>query len=180
MMGLIDLDWSRMFVPSQPILETVIRGTAVYLTLFFLLRMFRRQAGSIGPADLLVLLLLADASQNAMAGNYSSITDGILLVVVIMAWEYCLDWAAYRIPVLGRLIDRPALPIVENGQVNRQHLEQEFMTEDELLSQLRQKGVEDFARVKCCYIEGDGAISVITRDAPPTQSAEKRDPSTGL
>ena len=58
----LELDWQRMFVPSQPILETIIRGSATYLSLFALLRLFRRQTGSLGPADLLVLLLIADAS----------------------------------------------------------------------------------------------------------------------
>src|SRR5690349_18259136 len=96
----IDLDWQRMFVPSQPVLETVIRGTFTYLSLFFLLRVFRRQIGSIGPADLLVLLLIADASQNAMAGEYRSITDGLVLVVTIIGWEYVLDAAAFHFPRL--------------------------------------------------------------------------------
>ena len=72
----LNLDWHRMFVPSQPILETVLRGTATYLSLFVLLRLFRRQTGSLGAADLLVLLLIADASQNAMAGEYRAIRTG--------------------------------------------------------------------------------------------------------
>lgn len=64
----LELDWQRMFVPSAPVLETVIRGSCLYLATFGLLRIFRRQAGSIGPADLLVLLLIADAAQNGIAG----------------------------------------------------------------------------------------------------------------
>src|SRR5215212_1774602 len=114
----LDLDWQGMFVPSQPILETVIRGTATYLSLFVLLRMFRRQTGSLGPADLLVLLLLADASQNAMAGDYKSITDGLILVVTIIGWEYLLDYLSYHVPLIGKFIDRAPLPIIEKGKIN--------------------------------------------------------------
>src|SRR5688572_15654883 len=86
----LNLDWHTMFVPSQPVLETMIRGSIMYLAIFALLRVFRRQAGSLGPADLLVLLLVADASQNAMASEYRSITDGLILVATIVGWESVL------------------------------------------------------------------------------------------
>src|SRR5262245_22411292 len=90
------LDWHRMFVPCAPLLEAVIRGACMYLALFGMLRLFRRQTGGFGPADLLVLLLIADAAQNGLAGDYHSITDGILLVGTIVFWEYVLDWAGFR------------------------------------------------------------------------------------
>ena len=158
----LDLDWQQMFVPSQPLLETFIRGTVTYLSLFVFLRMFRRQTGSLGPADLLVLLLIADASQNAMADDYHAVTDGLVLVATIIFWEYVLDWLAYHVPALSQLIERPPLPLVEEGQINRQNLKHELMSEDELLSQLRQKGVDDVACVKISFIEGDGHVSVVT------------------
>src|SRR5688500_3152627 len=129
----LNLDWQGMFVPSQPILETVLRGTATYLSLFVLLRLFRRQTGSLGPADLLVLLLIADASQNAMAGEYRAITDGLILVATIIAWEYAIDRLMFHFPALEILVDRQPLPVLANGKVNRGNLKQVMMTEDELL-----------------------------------------------
>src|SRR5688572_21894983 len=124
----LNLDWHRMFVPSQPVLETVLRGTATYLSLFVLLRIFRRQAGSLGAADLLVLLLIADASQNAMAGEYRAITDGLILVATIVAWEYILDWLSFYVPPLGKLIDRQPLTVIEDGKFNHEHLKRELMS----------------------------------------------------
>lgn len=50
------IDWNALFVPTPPIGEIVLRGTAVYLFLFFLMRILRRQAGHIGIADLLVVV----------------------------------------------------------------------------------------------------------------------------
>lgn len=174
------LDWDRMFVPSQPILETVIRGTVTYLSLFLLLRTFRRQTGSLGPADLLVLLLIADASQNAMAGEYKSITDGLVLVFTIMGWEYLLDYLSYHVPVFGKLIDREPLPIIEKGKINEENLAQELMTRDELISQLRIKGIDSLDDVKDSFIEGDGHISVIPKEAGKVQPLEddKANPGT--
>jgi uncharacterized membrane protein YcaP (DUF421 family) len=171
----LNLDWHRMFLPSQPILETVIRGTATYLSLFVLLRLFRRQVGSLGPADLLVLLLIADASQNAMAGEYRAITDGLILVATIVGWEYALDYLSFHVPAIGRLIDRQPLPVVEHGAVNRANLRRELMSEEELLSQIRQKGVDDVALIRRSFIEGDGHVSVITNEqAGPHQSVNKQ------
>jgi uncharacterized membrane protein YcaP (DUF421 family) len=157
------LDWPRMFVPSNPILETVLRGSVMYLSMFCLLRVFRRQTGSIGPADLLVLLLIADAAQNGMAGEYKSITEGIVLVSTIIGWEYLLDWLAYRVPLVGKLVEGEPLVLIQNGEVVDANLQKELMTKDDLTSQLRQKGIDDPVHVSRCLLEGDGHISVITK-----------------
>ena len=66
-----DVDWAKVFGPDTPVLEIVVRGTVVYLALFVLIRVvFKRQPGAVGIADLLVVVLIADAAQNAMAGTY--------------------------------------------------------------------------------------------------------------
>lgn len=157
----LDLDWHRIFVPAEPLLELVFRGSCMYLSAFCLLRIFRRQTGSIGPADLLVLLLIADAAQNGMADEYRSVTEGIVLVATIIFWEYLLDWLGFRFPQFGALLERPPLALIADGQVLHRNLHQELLTLDELRSHLRQKGVDDEARVRACFLEGDGQISVI-------------------
>jgi len=159
------LDWQRMFVPSNPILETIIRGSVMYLSLFCLLRVFRRQTGSIGPADLLVLLLIADAAQNGMADEYKSITEGVILVATIIGWEYFIDWLAYRVPLVAKFVEGEPVVLIQDGQVVDANLEKELITHDDLTSQLRQKGIDDPAVVSRCCLEGDGHISVITAPA---------------
>jgi uncharacterized membrane protein YcaP (DUF421 family) len=95
------VDWSRLFAPTTPLLETLIRGSFIYLALFVLLRfVFRRESGAARISMLLLMVLLADAAQNAMADDYTSVTDGLLLVGTIMGWNYLLDWAASRIRAL--------------------------------------------------------------------------------
>jgi uncharacterized membrane protein YcaP (DUF421 family) len=82
------VDWRALFVPDTPLLETFVRGTCIYLGLFVLMRfVFRREAGAARISMLLLIVLLADAVQNAMADDYRSITDGLLLVATIMAWD---------------------------------------------------------------------------------------------
>ncbi len=86
-------DWSSIFLPNTPLLEIFIRGTVVYLGIFLLLRLIlKRETASIGVTDILVIVLLADAGQNAMADDYRSLPDGLLLVAVIIFWGYALDW----------------------------------------------------------------------------------------
>jgi len=88
----LSVDWNSVFVPAIGLAEIVVRGSLMYLGLFVIMRfMARRQAGHFGPADLLVIVLIADAAQNGLGKEYSSVTEGLALVVTIVAWEYLLD-----------------------------------------------------------------------------------------
>jgi uncharacterized membrane protein YcaP (DUF421 family) len=172
---LFNVDWGRMLLPSTPLLEIILRGSITYLVLFALFRMIlKREAGTIGITDLLVVVLVADAAQNAMADDYTSITDGILLVATIIFWSYALDWLGYRFLRLQRFVHPPALPLVREGRMLRQNMRRELITEDELMSQLREQGVDDLAKVKIAYMEGDGRISVISRDGQAGGTPERQ------
>jgi uncharacterized membrane protein YcaP (DUF421 family) len=157
------VDWRALFVPSVPLLETFVRGSVVYLALFVLLRLFKREAGAFNVTDMLVLVLIADAAQNAMAANYTSVTDGLLLVATIIGWSFALDALAYWSPALARVLHPPARDLVRDGRMLRRNMRREFVSEEELMSQIRQQGVADVSEVKRACIEGDGRISVIAR-----------------
>ena len=160
-----DIDWRGIFVPDTPLLETVVRGSATYLALFALLRfVLKREAGELGITDLLVVVLIADAAQNAMADDYRSIPDGVLLVATIIFWSWALNWLGYRFPRFQRFVYPPALPLVRDGRLLRRNMRRELITEDELMSQLRLQGVSDASQVAFAAMEGDGQISVIRRD----------------
>jgi uncharacterized membrane protein YcaP (DUF421 family) len=161
MEGLLQIDFKTIFVPSLHLAEVVLRGTLVYLFLFIILRILRREAGAVGIADLLLVVLIADAAQNAMASEYKSITEGAVLIGTIAAWDYFLDWVSYKFPWFHRLVNAPPLPLIKDGRIMRKNLRQELITEEELLSQLRQQGVQNLADVRRCYLEGDGHFSVI-------------------
>jgi len=167
-----EIDWKGMFSPGVPVAEIVLRGSIVYLSLFVLLRVvLKRQSGNVGLADLLVIVLIADAAQNAMSKDYQSITDGIVLVATIICWSYALEWAGHRFPAIQRFISPPALPLVRDGRMLRRNMRQELLTEDDLMSQLRLQGVDDLACVKLACMESDGEVSVITREPPEPEKA---------
>lgn len=158
------MDWNSIFVPGVPFGETVLRGTVVYLFLFFMLRVSRRETGGTGITDLLVVVLVADAAQNAMAGEYTSITDGLILVATIAFWDFLLDWLGYRFAVIERLLRPAPLLLIKNGRLLKQNMKRELIREEELMGQLREKGVSALEDVRKCYMEGDGRISVIRRN----------------
>jgi uncharacterized membrane protein YcaP (DUF421 family) len=168
----MDVDWETLFTFSLPPLELFVRGTLTYLFLFCLFRfVVRRDAGALGLSDLLVLVIIADAAQNAMADDYHSIPDGVVLVATIIFWSWFLDWLGYRVPRLQRFVHPPPLPLVKNGRLLRRNMRDELLTEDELMSQLRLQGVADLGEVREALIEGDGRISVVkhtTEVSPPT------------
>lgn len=157
------MEWHKIFVPQTPVLEIILRGSIVYLSLYFLLRVvLKRQSGTTGITDLLVIVLIADAAQNAMSAQYNSITDGLVLVATIVAWSFLLDLIAYWFPPLRNVIQSRPLPLVKDGELVRRNMRRELITEDELWSQLRQQGIQDITKVRRVYMEPDGQFSVVT------------------
>lgn len=172
---LFNVDWEAMLIPNTPLLEIFLRGTLTYLSLFLLLRfILKRESGTVGITDLLVVVLLADAAQNAMADDYRSVPDGILLVATIIFWNYALNWLGYRFPRIQRLVHPPALLLAENGNMIRKNMRKEFITEEELMSMLREQGIDDLAKAAKVYMEGDGQISVITKEGDRHDPPEKK------
>lgn len=161
----MEIDWNALLIPSVNLIEIFLRGSAVYLFLLLLLRVSRREAGSLGISDLLVIVLIADAAQNAMASTYKSITEGAVLVVTIVFWNHLLDWLSYRFNFVDRLLRPSPLLLIKDGQLQRQNMRRELISVDELMGQLRLHGLESAEKVRKCYLEDDGHISVIKTGA---------------
>lgn len=165
MQWLTEIEWQEVFVPEVAILELFVRGTLVYIALFFLLRfVLKRETGELGVSDLLVVVLIADAAQNAMADDYKSVPEGIILVAVIVVSALALDWLGYRFPVLRPVVKPPKLPLILDGQLIIDNMRRELVTREELRSQLRLQGLENFSDVRAAYIEPNGRISVLPFD----------------
>jgi uncharacterized membrane protein YcaP (DUF421 family) len=99
-----------------------------------------------------------------MANDYKSVTDGAILISTIVGWNVAFDWVSYRFPHVGKLVEPAPLPLVEHGRINRRSLREEFLSEDELMAKLREKGIERVQEVKRATMESDGTVSVIRFD----------------
>jgi uncharacterized membrane protein YcaP (DUF421 family) len=161
--------------------ELIVRGTAMYWFLFVLFRfVLRRDVGSLAIADVLLVVLIADAAQNAMSGTYNSISSGFVLVATIAAWNYLLDWASYHSDRVRRFVEPPALRLIVDGRVLRGNLRREMITVDELKAKLRQQGIEQFSEVKSAYMESDGEISAVRSDDKDEARAKPQQHPAGI
>jgi uncharacterized membrane protein YcaP (DUF421 family) len=170
---IIGVNWHDTFIPDTPLLEIFLRGTIVYFFIFGLLRIFRRGTGGFAVSDLLVLVVIADAAQNAMASTYNSLTDGLFLVFVIIFWSFMLDWLGYRYPHIRRFTYPKEILLIREGHTIQPHLERELISRDELQSQLRLQGICDLNEVQEAYLEGDGRISVIEKSHERHEEPER-------
>jgi uncharacterized membrane protein YcaP (DUF421 family) len=161
-----------MFTFTVSPLELMIRGTLIYLLLFLLFRFVaRRDAGSLSVSDLLVLVIIADAAQNAMAGEYKSVVDGAVLICTIIGWSVLLNFLSYRSKTIRRFVVPSPICLVKDGIKQRKNLRRELITDDELYEMLREHEVEDLSEVKLAYLEPDGAITVMKKEGTKNQGS---------
>ena len=130
--------------------------------MFLILRVFRRQSGALGMADLLVIVIIADAAQNGMAGDSKSVTEALLLIGTIIFWDWLFDWLGYKSMLFAKLLSPEPLVLVENGKVLKKNLDQEMITEEDLNAHLREQGLDDISKVRKACLESNGHISVLT------------------
>jgi uncharacterized membrane protein YcaP (DUF421 family) len=153
-----------LFSLTLPPWEIMLRGTVLYLALFLLFRFVaRRNFTPLGITDLLLVVLIADASQNAMAGEYKSISDGLLLVATLSFWDLLIDWLSFRFPRFARFAEPPPLLLIRDGTILHRNLRREFITREELQAKLRGEGLENADEVKRAFLESSGEITVIKR-----------------
>ena len=161
----MDISSQEVFGLTVSPVELIIRGTAVYLFLIFVFRtVLQRDIGAVGVADILLLVIVADASQNAMAGEHKSVTDGLILVSTILGWNVLFDFLSYRFPRIRKILQPPVLRLVRDGEILHRNMRREFITEDELWAKLRENGIDKLEDVRSATMESDGTIAVIKRE----------------
>lgn len=158
---LLAIDWQSVFIPSTSVLEMGVRGTLTYWFCFLYLRYFRRGTGQLSISDLLLVTLISDAAQNAMAGSYESVTEGLALVGTLVFWDYFIDWLGFNTSVFRQLAQPKPRLLVKDGIKQTHNLRRELISDDDLMSILRQNGIDDIRQVRECYLEGGGNISVL-------------------
>ena len=174
---MFEIDWQQILIPSGSVLEIFVRGTIIYLALFVTMRFIPRRAiGSMGPSDLLVVVLIADAVQNGMSDGYESVTEALVLAATIIGWALFIDWLDHRFPQ-WHLAEGKPLPLISEGKLMVENMKRQQITEGEVMAQLRQHGLDSPRTVVSAFLEGDGRISVLTRPervAPPPEHKTQR------
>jgi len=160
-----DMSWLVNPNPADFVL-VLVRTVVVYLALMALLRASgKRQLGQMTPFDLVVLLVISNAVQNAMVGPDTSLVGGLLAATTLVG----LNWLVDRLGLHSgwfreRLTGSPTL-LVHEGQLLDEHLSREGIDRDEVMQALREHGIDDLGRVKLAVLEVDGTISVVPSEA---------------
>lgn len=174
---LFSVGWADLFIPAHSVAEMVVRGTLMYLALFLIFRfVVHRQRSAIGISDVLVIVLIADAAQNAFAKEYRSITEGVVLVLTIILWDLCLDWLAYHWRPIAWLVRPAPVCLVREGRFVAASMRNEMLTREELMAQAREQGILRVGQIKLAQMEPSGNISFITYEKQPERRVKRKLP----
>lgn len=142
----------------------VLRGVVVFLFVLLLLRFGgKRQIGQLTPFDLVLLLLLSNAVQNAMSGGDNSITAGVILAVTLVVSDAVVGLITRRSRRVERLIEGEPELLVHNGRVREAALARSGVTREDLFAAMRAQDCAGIEQVHAAILETNGHISVLTR-----------------
>lgn len=158
------IDWDKMFSLDVSFFDLFIRGTLMYFFLFLVIQtMNRSQSGKMSNSNLLLIVLIADIAQNGIAGNYNSLTSGVILVLTVYFWSFAFNWLGYHFPFFQNLLTPPPIVLVRDGQIITENMRRALVTLNELHEQMRIEGIEDIKKIKLASIEADGSTSFLLK-----------------
>jgi len=144
--------------------EFVLRGIIIYVFLIALLRLTgKRQVGQLAPFDLVLLLVLSNAVQNAMNGGDNSVIGGMISAVTLVGVNWIVGVLTYRSKKLEALVEGRPDVLIRDGKLFQQTLEKAKLTHHELMTALREAGCASVEEVRAALLENDGSISVIPK-----------------
>lgn len=144
------------------------RTAIVYVVLLAGVRLAgKREIGQLTPFDLVVLLLISNAVQNAMTGPDTSVTGGIVAAVTLLLINSVVALFRMRSARFRRFVEGIPVVLVAHGEIQYRALMRERITEDELMAALRQHEVSDVSQVELAMLEIDGTVTVIRREKDP-------------
>lgn len=142
------------------------RTLIVYGALLVALRFAgKRELGQMTPFDLVVILLVANAVQNAMVGSDTSVTGGLIAAGILISANFAVARARERLPWLRRTVEGTPTVLVNDGQMVLQSLRSEGLDPDEVMMAIREHGIANLEEVKLAVLETDGSISIVPADA---------------
>jgi uncharacterized membrane protein YcaP (DUF421 family) len=146
-------------------MDSVLRAITIYVVLMILFRISgRRSISQITTFDFVLLLIISEATQNALIGNDYSMTNGFLVILTLVGLDILLSLWKRRSPTIEKLLNGVPLVVVENGQPLRDRMNKARIDEDDVLTAARQlQGLERMEQIKYAVLERNGGISIIPR-----------------
>lgn len=154
-------------------MEAVIRGAGVYVILLLIVRLSGRRAMSEMTAfDFVLLLIVAETTQQALLGEDFSLTNAFVLIVTLFAIDILLSVVKRRSSVIQLVLDGSPTVLVSNGKVDERALRRARLSLEEVLEAARSKhGLERLDQIKSAVMEARGSISIVPADEPDVTPA---------
>lgn len=148
-------------------MDAVIRAGIVYLAIMVLFRISgKRTLAQITTFDFVLLLVIGEATQQALLGEDYSITNAILVVATLLGADMAIAAIQRVVPRAGRYVEGLPLVVIENGEVIDRHMEWARIDVDDVLEEARtQQGLERLDQIKHAVLERNGAISVVPKSS---------------
>lgn len=148
-------------------MESVLRGAAIYVFLLVIMRISgKRSFAEITTFDFVLLLIIGEATQQAMLGNDFSVTNATLIIVTLLALDIGLSLLQQRLPYLDKWLDDVPLVIIDDGKVLHDRLKKSRIDESDILHAARElQGLERMDQIKYAVLERGGGISIIPRQS---------------
>lgn len=164
-----------MFDLGVPLWELIVRTMVVYLVVLGLLRLAgKRELGQMSPADLVVILIIANAVQNSMNGGDVSLTGGLVSAATLVGLNLLLGRFGRDLPVLGRLVVEEPTLLLQDGEPIRKNMDSEHVDVADLEMAAREHGIADLTEVAAAVLEVDGSISVIPKKGGGYHKSRRR------
>jgi len=164
-----------MAVIMNEYLDVVVRSLAVYFFMVLAIRFFgKKELSQLNTADIILILLISNAVQNAMVGSNTSLSGGLTAALVLFLVNFGLKKVLYKYPQLNKLIQEKPVVLIHDGKADYKALAQLSITSDELHEAIREHGLEHYTEVKLALLEMDGNISIISGQNQLKQTHYKR------
>ncbi len=159
---------------ATPAWQIVVRTLVVYFGVYLGFRVLgKREIGQMTTFDLVLILLIANAVQNAMVGPDTSLPGGLIAAVVLLAANWTFAQARIASPRADRLFEGQPSVLVENGKLMLGQLRKQGLAEEDLEMAMREHGIGSLDQVRLAVLETDGAISVVPTTSPTYKSRRR-------
>ena len=141
----------------------IISTTSVYLFIIIALRLLgKTELAQLSITDLIFVLLISNAVQNAMVGSDTSLSGGLLAAGVLFIINFILKKLEYKFPGLKGIIEGEPVILIYKGRINEVNCKKNGIIKDELLQAIREHGSHSIEEVDSLILEADGNISVVS------------------
>jgi uncharacterized membrane protein YcaP (DUF421 family) len=146
-------------------LRIIISSVTVYLCIVIAIRLFgKKELAQLSVIDLVFILLISNAVQNAMVGPDSSLSGGLVAAGALFVTNYLFKFVLYRFPDFGKLIQGEPLLLIYRGRCNKKNMAAAKLSMDELTEAAREHGVARLEEVDLAMLEIDGNISILSHE----------------